>query len=230
MEFDYNSEFFRGAMMGPNAVRILAELGATLRLEPGSRVLDLGCGMGLTSMYLAQTFDVQVFATDLWISATDNFERFRACGLGEKVVPIHADAVALPYADGFFDAVVSVDSYHYFGAGEGFLDAHIAPLVKEGGTLAIAVPGLRHELETVPEEMEPFWTGDMNFHDCAWWKSLWQKSNMVKDVRSFSLESHAAAWADWLACDEPHAKHDVEMMRIENGNYFATVGITARKK
>ena len=39
-----------------------------------------------------------------------------------RVYPIHADAHALPYAEGFFDAIVSVDAYHYFGLEDGFLD------------------------------------------------------------------------------------------------------------
>ena len=35
-------------------------------LEPGMRVLDLGCGKGLSSIFLAKEFGVQVWAADLW--------------------------------------------------------------------------------------------------------------------------------------------------------------------
>ena len=64
-------------MMGPNAWRIAEELTKNLPLQPGMRVLDLGCGRGLTTVLLAQTFDVEVFTVDLWTSATENLVRFR---------------------------------------------------------------------------------------------------------------------------------------------------------
>lgn len=36
----------------------------------------------------------------------------------DRVIPIHADANELPYADEYFDAIVSIDAYHYFGTGK----------------------------------------------------------------------------------------------------------------
>jgi len=36
-----------------------------LTLRPGMRVLDLGCGTALTSIFLAREYDVEVWATDL---------------------------------------------------------------------------------------------------------------------------------------------------------------------
>ena len=35
------------------------------------KILDLGCGKGLTSIFLAKEFGVQVYATDLWITAAE---------------------------------------------------------------------------------------------------------------------------------------------------------------
>jgi cyclopropane fatty-acyl-phospholipid synthase-like methyltransferase len=72
-------------------------------------VLDLGCGKALSSVFLAKEYGVQVWATDLWISATENRERIEQAGLADRVFPIHADARALPYAELFFDALVCVD-------------------------------------------------------------------------------------------------------------------------
>ncbi len=44
---NYDSEFLKHTMMGPNAMRITEELANFLPISPGIRILDLGCGMGL---------------------------------------------------------------------------------------------------------------------------------------------------------------------------------------
>jgi len=86
----YDFDFVIENMMGPNSMKILEEMSESLKLEKGMRILDLGCGRGLTSIFLAKEYDVTVFATDLWISATDNYERIKSMGLEDKIIPIHA--------------------------------------------------------------------------------------------------------------------------------------------
>ena len=126
----FDRDFLRATMMGPNCVRFAEELTANIPLSPNMRVLDLGCGMGLSSIYLARTFGVRVFAADLWINPSDNFARFRDFGLEDAVIPLRAEGHALPFAEGYFDAVICIDAYHFFGCDPEYLDAHIAPLVK----------------------------------------------------------------------------------------------------
>lgn len=50
-----------------------------------------------------------------------------------QIIPIHGDALELPYPDEYFDAVISVDSYHFFGAKANYMDEKLAPHVKSGG-------------------------------------------------------------------------------------------------
>src|SRR5216684_3882090 len=90
-------------------------LTTALNLQPGMRVLDLGCGRASSSIFLRREFGVQVWATDLWISATENMQRIRDAGVEDGVFALHADARSLPFAPGFFDAIVCIDSYPYFG-------------------------------------------------------------------------------------------------------------------
>ena len=106
----YDKDFLKENMMGPNSMMILEELLNEVPLKAGMRVLDLGCGNGLTSVFLAKEYGVQVFALDLWISATDNYRRFLKNGVDDLIIPIHADAQDIPFAEEFFDAVVSVDA------------------------------------------------------------------------------------------------------------------------
>ncbi len=57
--------------MGPNSFRIVEEITNGIRIETGSRILDLGCGKGLTSIFLAEKYDSSIFAADLWIDPTE---------------------------------------------------------------------------------------------------------------------------------------------------------------
>lgn len=81
----YDKQFVSDNLMESNALKIAEELTMNLDLQPGMRVLDLGCGKGLTSIFLAKEFGVEVFATDLWISATENHNRFKQLGLENQI-------------------------------------------------------------------------------------------------------------------------------------------------
>jgi cyclopropane fatty-acyl-phospholipid synthase-like methyltransferase len=92
------------------------------------RVLDLGCGRAKSSIFLAREFGVEVWATDLWIGASENALRIRDAGFEQTVFPIHADARALPFAGEFFDAILAIDCYSYIGTDSLYLNylAHFA--------------------------------------------------------------------------------------------------------
>ena len=204
----FDRDFLLSTMMGPNCVRFAEELTANIPFSPNMRVLDLGCGMGLSSIYLARTFGVRVFAADLWINPSDNFARFRDFGLE--------------------DAVICIDAYHFFGCDPEYLDAHIAPLVKPGGFIAAAIPGLRQEFTgDIPDELRPYWKEDINFHSAGWWAELWKQSTRAAVRDAFSLRSHKAAWEDWLQCDNPYAQRDADMMEKAGWRYFDSIGIIA---
>ena len=226
----YDTDFVSKNMMGPNSMKIIEELAESLTLEKGMRVLDLGCGRGLTSIFLAREYGVTVFATDLWVSATDNYERIKSFELEDLIIPIHTEAHDLPFANEYFDVAVSVDAYHYFGNNEEYLPKYFAPLVKEGGQIAVAVPGLKKEFTNgIPAELVPFWVDDMNFHSCDWWTDLWKTSDFVRIKECRELKCHEEAWKDWLFCHNDHAHRDIDMMRAEGGNYFNLVSIIASK-
>ena len=41
----------------------------------------------------------------------------------------------LEFNDEFFDIIINVDSYHYYGHEKEYLDKHLAPLLKKGGRI-----------------------------------------------------------------------------------------------
>src|SRR6516164_4633262 len=106
---------------GANSLWLTEWLAPALDLRPGMRVLDLGCGRAASSIFLRREFGVQVWATDLWFSASENLQRIRDAGVEDGVFPIRADARSLPFARDFFDAIVSIDSFIYFGTDDLYL-------------------------------------------------------------------------------------------------------------
>ncbi len=184
-------------MMGPNVLWLTEALTEALPLAPGMRVLDLGCGRALSSIFLAREFGVQVWAADPWIKPSENWTRVREAGLEERIFPISAEAHRLPFAEGFFDAILSMDAYHYFGTDDLYLP-YCARFLKDGGRIGIAVPGIRAEQQRLPPpQLAPYWDADFcSFHSPAWWRRHWEKSLAVT-VEHAGWLPHG--WADWLA-------------------------------
>ena len=114
----YDERWIRKNALGENALCQAESLARHLPFSPGMRVLELGCGKATSSIFLAREFEVQVWATDSGTSATENFHRAIALQYEARVFPMRVDAHSLPFAKEFFDAVVAIDSYLYFGTDE----------------------------------------------------------------------------------------------------------------
>src|SRR6185295_11842214 len=103
---------------------------------------------------------VQVWAADLWFSASENLQRIRDAGVEDGVVPIHADARALPFTADFYDAIVCIDSFIYYGTDDLYLN-YLARFVKPEGIVGIAGAGLTREIDgDLPEHLRAWWTQD----------------------------------------------------------------------
>src|SRR4051794_28597244 len=150
-------------------------------LQPGMRVLDLGCGRALSSVFLRREFGVEVWAADLWIDPAENLQRVRDAGLADGVYPVRADARSLPFAAGFFDAIVSIDSFFYYGTDDLYLN-YLARLVKPGGPIGIAQAGLMWEVDgPVPDHLRTWWDQDRPWclHSAGWWRRHWARTGIL---------------------------------------------------
>ncbi|TDD53867.1 hypothetical protein E1263_27635 [Kribbella antibiotica] len=68
----YDPEWVVERPMGPHPLWCVESLMEVLTLEPGMRVLDLGCGAAVSSVFLAREYSVEVRAADLWTDPSDN--------------------------------------------------------------------------------------------------------------------------------------------------------------
>ena len=130
---------------------LLAEMGhtkhiggqaATVRLAeiitagPGDEVLDVGCGVGIGAVYLAEQFGCRVVGVDITprmiVRARERAERQ---GLDEWVDFRVADMHALPFADGHFAAAIA-ESVLTFSADKTHVVNELMRVVKPGGMVA----------------------------------------------------------------------------------------------
>ena len=220
----YDIEWVSENEMGPNAMWLTEFLSEKMHFRKGMKVLDLGCGKGLSSVFLAKEFGVSVYATDLWIHATDNFLRVKEMEVEDLVTPIHADAMKLPFARGFFDAIVSLDAYHYFGTNEMYLE-EILSYLKPQGQIGIVVPSVLNEFhDEIPERIKPYWEPYLfTHHTPEWWRKLWEHSEQLKvDV----ADTMPNGYENWLLWDKTlkdagmlRRSGDVEMLLADAGNF-----------
>ncbi|WP_299819587.1 methyltransferase domain-containing protein [uncultured Pontibacter sp.] len=189
----YDPEWVRKHSMGENVLFNLESLTKSLNLKPGMRILDLGCGKAISSIFLAKEFGVKVWAVDEAISASDNYQRIKDEGCEDHVIPIEADARALPFAEEYFDVVIVVDSYTYFGTDEKYLP-YIARFIKPGGYIAIVDVCFTKEIDTldqVPDFLRDDYQNYWYFvHTIEWWKRLWEKTGLV-EVKAAKLLNEA---------------------------------------
>ena len=196
-----------GVSGGANPLWMTEWLAEALDLRPGMRVLDLGCGRAMSSIFLRREFGVQVWATDLWFSASENLQRIRDAGVEDGVFPIHADARSLPFAAEFFDAIVSIDSFFYYGTDDLYLN-YLARFVKPGGPVGIAGAGLMREIEgPVPEHLREWWTADLwCLHSAAWWRRHWERTGILDVELADTLPDGWRFWRGLAQADRPRQR------------------------
>lgn len=224
--------------MGPNPLWLLEDLARDLDLRPGMRVLDLGSGKGATSVFLAREFGVRVWAADLWVSPDETSAMFDRQGVGDSVIALKAEAHSLPFSGKFFDAIVCIDAYEYFGTADNYL-AYLTYFLKPGGQLGIATPALTREIRDlghIPDHIKKCvgWEA-IAWHTADWWRFQWDITELVT-VTSARLQE--SGWSDWLLWAQVIAEHGKEqggnpslpMLEADQGEYLTFALVTARNR
>jgi ubiquinone/menaquinone biosynthesis C-methylase UbiE len=107
----------------------LFEVLEKLGFRRGSRVLDVGCGTGISMEPLA--------ARGLSVTGIDPSAEMLAAA--KHAVPgatlVHGSVEALPFSDRKFDAALSAQAFHWFDGDKAF--AQLIRVVKPGGPIAV---------------------------------------------------------------------------------------------
>ena len=224
----------REKIMGPNPLKLCEELLTGSDLPHGSRVCDLGSGTGITSALLAREYGLDVYAVDLWSDPAENRAFFDSLGIPvSSIHPVKADASrGLPFCAGFFDAVVSIDSYNYYGRDSRYLDERLLPYVRTGGELHLSIPGMVHDChDDLPSCLLASWTPEQleYMHDMAWRKRMLGQSRGARIVDMREMTCTRETWTDWIACDNEYAVGDRAAVAAGALDYLNTIAITLQK-
>lgn len=229
----YDPQWVVDNLMGPHPLWSTEALTQVMALEPGTRVLDLGCGTAVTSIFLAREFGVEVWAADLWVDPTENWKRIGQAGLEGRVHPIRADARDLPFAHGFFDAIVSIGSYHYFGTDTRYV-ADCVEVLRPGGPIGIVVPGLRRDPGPVPPPyLAERWGPDLcTWLGPDWWRRHWERTGLVTVEVADMVPGGSEDWLRWLDICESVGRGyepDAQLLRADRGELLGLTRVLAHR-
>jgi ubiquinone/menaquinone biosynthesis C-methylase UbiE len=119
---------------------LLPLLRAALDGRPGGRVLDVATGTGRVPLLLAGQpwFDGQVHGVDIAPAMLAQARaKLAAAGLGDRVALHEGHAGALPWPDGAFDLVTSLEALEFFPRPRRAL-AEMARVLAPGGALVVS--------------------------------------------------------------------------------------------
>jgi len=103
----FEIQAYWGATKHAGALKSTRELIELCHIDKGRYVLEVGCGVGITSCYIAKTYDCRVIGVDISEKMIDwSKERAKGEGVENRVEFRIADVQNLPFENAIFDAVI----------------------------------------------------------------------------------------------------------------------------
>lgn len=172
-------------------------------IEKDSYVLDVGCGVGINSCYMARDYGCKVTGIDLSeMMVKRSRERAARKKVKNRTEFIVADAHDLPFEDGVFDAVVC-ESVAAFSQDKKKLMNELVRVAKSGGYV-----GLNEVtwLETPPAKLAEYLSrvlGNAEFLSPAAWKDLLNKADIAITESSVQRTNALRQWHDEVRQMDP---------------------------
>lgn len=200
----------------------------TLRIKPNDVVLDLGCGKGETSIFLAKHYGARVIAMDLWTSKQFLNDKFKSRGYGDQISALQMDArEPLPFPENFFNAIFCMNSFNFYGGSVNYLK-HLLQHLKPGGQICIGSEALSSEFTEeqmkVPppvyafklpppnEHVDIFQDDFSKQHTPRWWKDLFQSSGLLHVESCHELSDADVIYEELVRYEH---EHDVDPFDVQ---------------
>ncbi len=95
-------------VMHPGGLKATHKLAESCFINTNSKVLDLACGKGTSAIYLAKKYGCEVIGLDIDVGLISFAKKLaRKNGVQDKVSFVVGNALAIPFSDNQFDAVIS---------------------------------------------------------------------------------------------------------------------------
>jgi ubiquinone/menaquinone biosynthesis C-methylase UbiE len=194
-------------MIGCGGLYLATKMLRQMNIKKGDIILDLGCGLGTTSLYLARNFDITVIAVDFWNSPEVLIKKASSEGIQNRIIPLQIDITkGIPFAENYFDAIFCLNSLFMFGEKAEFLK-NLLKTLKVGGTLCLGSECFNKEpdyksVADVPKvyNFEYDWgvweECFSKYHSPQWWSSLLTGTDMLSVTYCQETDDGAILWED----------------------------------
>lgn len=129
----------RGEEMEAHHISIASQTLARMDLQPGQRVLDLGCGAGWATRLLAQAVEGgpgMAVGQDI---SDEMIARARAASVEQENILFTVGAAdEVPWREDYFDRILSIESFYYYPDQESVL-RELYRVLAPGGRLFILI-------------------------------------------------------------------------------------------
>ena len=176
-----------------------------LGLQPGDRVIDMGCGAGRHAFEMYRRGgDVIAFDQDAdeLSAVSDLFAAMRDAGEvpdGAEADVKQGDALSLPFADGEFDRVVASEVLEHIPDDEAAI-SELVRVLRPGGTMAVTVPRWLPEkiCWALSDQYHEVEGGHVRIYTDDELVGKLTKAGLVSEGKDHAHGLHSPYW--WLKC------------------------------
>ncbi len=188
-----------GRMMAPGGLLLAKLMADKVSVREGMRILDIGCGLGQSSVFLAKQFNCDIVSLDLYVDVNTRRKIAEENNVANKITMLQGDIrKGLPAGMAHFDLIFCMQAFHSFGT-HSFLLEYLATLLNPKGRICIAQTCFNKEFSLLPavyQNSDGWNTEYQNYHSPEWWRKHFEKTNQFFVTECSELIDGDVMWED----------------------------------